>query len=128
MNKEVVRKWLTALRSGKYKQLDGRLRVDDHYCVLGVLCSLHSCFGKAPNTFDYTGTGWDFTVEGGGAKFYSYLGYENELPPEIGDWMGTDYIHLEEQVAIMNDEGVGFKELADFIENKMKEIDPEFVA
>lgn len=41
MNKEVLDLWLTALRSGEYKQCFGQLRSGDSFCVLGVLCDLH---------------------------------------------------------------------------------------
>ena len=40
MNKTVIRKWIKALRSGKYKQGQGRLKDFEtgRYCCLGVLC------------------------------------------------------------------------------------------
>jgi len=41
MNKELVRQWVEALRSGKYKQ--GRLSlrdINDKFCCLGVLCDI----------------------------------------------------------------------------------------
>lgn len=38
MNKTIKKKWLTALRSGKYKQAYGQLKLGDCYCCLGVLC------------------------------------------------------------------------------------------
>jgi hypothetical protein len=38
MPKEMKRKWITALRSGEYKQGTGALKTDDgRYCCLGVL-------------------------------------------------------------------------------------------
>jgi hypothetical protein len=39
MNKELKNKWLTALRSGEYKQAQGTLYdpLNDSYCCLGVL-------------------------------------------------------------------------------------------
>ena len=33
-------KWTTALRSGKYRQAQNRLRKDDAFCCLGVLCDI----------------------------------------------------------------------------------------
>ena len=41
MNQDVKQKWITALRSGEYKQIDGRLRKGDYYCCLGVLTDLY---------------------------------------------------------------------------------------
>lgn len=41
MNPEVKSKWVAALRSGQYKQGQGRLRSpQDGFCCLGVLCDL----------------------------------------------------------------------------------------
>lgn len=37
MPKEMLEKWLAALRSGKYKQATGALEKDGGYCCLGVL-------------------------------------------------------------------------------------------
>lgn len=40
MNKKIADKWVKALRSGKYKQGKSRLRTDNEYCCLGVLCDI----------------------------------------------------------------------------------------
>jgi hypothetical protein len=37
MKKAMVRKWVKALRSGKYKKARGGLKVEGGYCCLGVL-------------------------------------------------------------------------------------------
>ena len=42
MNQQIKQLWVNALRSGEYKQATGRLRKNDGYCCLGVLCDLHS--------------------------------------------------------------------------------------
>jgi len=36
----VAKKWVAALRSGKYEQGTGQLRNGDTYCCLGVLCDV----------------------------------------------------------------------------------------
>ena len=41
MNKENLRKWIDALRSGEYTQGTRRLRGDGTYCCLGVLCDVY---------------------------------------------------------------------------------------
>lgn len=41
LNPEIKKKWVKALRSGKYNQCDGQLRQGDTFCCLGVLCDLH---------------------------------------------------------------------------------------
>src|SRR5271165_2259693 len=42
MKKHVMKKWVAALRSGKYKQTRGRLhnKRGGGYCCLGVLCEI----------------------------------------------------------------------------------------
>jgi len=42
VNKTLKKKWVKALRSGKYKQTRGRLRTKNgaRHCCLGVLCEL----------------------------------------------------------------------------------------
>ncbi len=45
MNAKILKRWSAALRSGKFKQGRGTLRLDDgkgqRWCCLGVLCELH---------------------------------------------------------------------------------------
>lgn len=52
--------WVEALRSGKYKQTrQGWLRVEDHFCCLGVLADVAGCewsgdiLGKADEQWRY---------------------------------------------------------------------------
>jgi hypothetical protein len=40
MLKGIKKKWLAALRSGKYKQGSGRLKRGPYHCCLGVLCEV----------------------------------------------------------------------------------------
>lgn len=43
MKPAIKRAWVKALRSGKYKQGRGRLRMRENtFCCLGVLCDLHN--------------------------------------------------------------------------------------
>lgn len=42
MNPAIKKKWLAALRSGKYKQGKRKLRHAGRFCCLGVLCNLHA--------------------------------------------------------------------------------------
>jgi hypothetical protein len=39
-NKEQVQQWVSALRSGKYKQTTGTLQDSNGYCCLGVACDI----------------------------------------------------------------------------------------
>ncbi len=43
MKPAIKRAWVAALRSGKYKQGQNRLKtMDGRFCCLGVLCDLHN--------------------------------------------------------------------------------------
>lgn len=42
MNKEIKKLWIKELRSGNYKQGTKRLRNNNTFCCLGVLCNLHA--------------------------------------------------------------------------------------
>jgi hypothetical protein len=42
MDADVKQLWVEALRSGKYSQTRGRLRDEDGFCPLGVLCDLNA--------------------------------------------------------------------------------------
>lgn len=39
--KEIKEKWLNALKSGEYKQVQGKLRTNFGHCCLGVLAEIH---------------------------------------------------------------------------------------
>jgi hypothetical protein len=41
MNKDIKKKWVAALRSGKYSQGQFALRNNNGFCCLGVLCDIH---------------------------------------------------------------------------------------
>ena len=41
MKPEIKAKWVAALRSGEYQQGVGRLREENQFCCLGVLCDLY---------------------------------------------------------------------------------------
>lgn len=40
MKKSIMKRWVKALRSGKYKKGTGQLRSGNRFCCLGVLCEL----------------------------------------------------------------------------------------
>jgi len=40
VKKEIADEWVKELRSGKFKQGRGKLKRDDSYCCLGVLCEI----------------------------------------------------------------------------------------
>lgn len=81
MNKERIQLWVDALRSGKYKQGQFRLCVDDKYCCLGVMCEVAIDGGvniTKENTVD-AGLGCEVTTYNGKAAL---------LPPDVFRWFG----------------------------------------
>lgn len=113
MNKELVQKWIDALRSGQYSQGIGKLKRssngETNYCCLGVACAVHP---KVKETY---------------TKFVIFKEREYE-EVEIG--IGSDIIQNKEiekdfglntelqcELTEMNDyDGKSFSEIADWIE------------
>jgi hypothetical protein len=105
IDKEFVKKWVAALRSGKYKQVKERLtNGKGGYCCLGVACKL-----KSLPRFRY-----------GLSYFYSSVAHNNDLllPREIRQDIGLDE-YFQTELSSMNDEGSSFKEIADYIEREL---------
>ena len=99
MSTEKRLQWLTALRSGSYKQGKHYLHNGDNFCCLGVLCHLNK------DRFDVTQTG---TVT-------RYDGCYQLLPSVLREELGLDIETLDELVS-MNDGGKSFTEIANYLE------------
>lgn len=119
MKLDVAKKWVKALRSGKYKQGRGALCEDEKYCCLGVLCEVAIKDGVKLKKEDSEYS----------KGYISYSGYGSTLPPKvlkyadmkkdapvgiIEDHLATD---LEDELIYLNDtQKYSFKKIADFIE------------
>ena len=107
MTKQEVRKaWVKALRSGQYKQGQHSLCTNKRYCCLGVLAELAVQYGVAKKLSNL------------------YDGREGFLSSGIMDWVGlqTDsgrYMkgYNTTSLALMNDQGMSFTDIADIIES-----------
>ena len=101
MNKNLKRKWLRALRSGRYKQGKYYLRnSEDRYCCLGVLCE---CLEK-PKWNDMNG----------------YYKYKDRYVGTVSKRILSDKI--QNTLIDLNDsECMSFLEIADYIKNNIKE-------
>lgn len=122
LDPEEKSRWLEALRSGEYKQATGYLRRDGKYCCLGVFLDLvdSSFWGEDPES-DTWGPGREKT------GLPDYLCYDgdalySEMPFEITremvealPWLGT-VPTLKTSLALLNDRGVTFEQIADLIE------------
>lgn len=108
MKERILKKWVRALRGGRYKKTDGVLMDDviGAHCVLGVLCDLHS---KETGTEGWSG--------------HTYLGNGSELPGAVMEWAGLNendpYLTEDNDSATELNDGRGsrkplsFKQLAD---------------
>jgi hypothetical protein len=118
MNKN-AKKWVKALRSGKYKQVTDRLTELDNgkvlgHCCLGVLCELAVKDGVRTQV---TNTSF--------RRLYS--NYGTALPPQVQKWAGLrsgygQFGDVDESLADLNDSGKSFKYIARVIEQKAKEL------
>jgi len=114
--------WITALRSGKYKQGCGLLRTrDDKYCCLGVLLQLE---GKEFCKYDDGGyfVQTDYDGDSTGSSYVGEeiitLDYPGILPvtPTLTNQQGVEVSTGMYELASLNDCGVPFDVIADVIE------------
>ena len=111
MNEQVKQKWLSALRSGDYQQTQNRLRKEDGFCCLGVLCDI---YGKEHNVE------WELVDAG----VYMFQYGDQYLPSPVMEWAGIEtdspsicggYLYL----SAFNDSGYTFNEISDLIEEHL---------
>lgn len=122
MNEQIKAQWVAALRSGDYPQRGGRLRRDDSFCCLGVLCDLAEKAGAAGRTDvdNMSSTYW--TGQGADAN-------AAELPTGVAAWAGLTGVHATNplvclrgayaQLSELNDGGTPFATLATVIEEQL---------
>ncbi len=115
VNKELVKKWVAALRSGDYKQGREQLRNGDQFCCLGVACDIVK---------EQIGIDWN------GDRFDKKLSF---LPDSVTGVFGEIDSILDTTLPITyktfariggktligyNDRGATFEEIADIIEEQ----------
>ena len=89
-----MKKWVKALRSGKYKQGTGTLKQYDskgnaQHCCLGVLCELYNQEMKKSKKKTLPEKVYD--NDGDFSHGYSRFGGKKEdLPKEVMNWAGMD--------------------------------------
>lgn len=108
----IAKKWVAALRSGKYKQGLRALKTGDEYCCLGVLCEIllkDKLITEFPSPDN---KGWLDASARDAAKLGTSSGSFRDVTtvPNGGD------------LAWMNDHGFNFGQIADVIESE-----PEFL-
>lgn len=114
MNKNIAKKWVKALRSGKYKQGEGYLKITDNkgnssHCCLGVLCELYNeeqkrSKKKQMKTHEVEWDGISVIRFGQGKDSPGV----NVLPRNVQDWAG-----MKTPYGIVNDRYVGYNDLTE---------------
>jgi len=120
MKKSIMKKWITALKSGKYKQTRGTLKGKRGYCCLGVLCDIHDDTKWTQDVCGFNGYG-NGLEEGG-------------LTNTVKKWAGVNTTNGDvDGMIIRNGDSLslvhlndkrhwGFKKIAKFIEKNYKKI------
>ena len=101
MKKELKSRWVTALRSGEYKQGRRNLRLNNEFCCLGVLCEI------------------DERVIRGSYDTYSYKGVPNMswvLSNEYLDDLRLPHEQTSLLMGMNDNKGESFSEIANWIE------------
>jgi len=136
MKQNVMKKWVKALRSGKFKQGQGTLKQYDSegnikHCCLGVLCELYNETMKKnkKKTLPEKVCDNDSDFSYGYSRFG---GKKEDLPKELMKWDGignsmgaftTDNpIHDQYNLADLNDTGRKFTTIANIIEKNVENI------
>lgn len=119
----VAKKWVKALRSGKYRQAMGTLHnKDNKFCCLGVLCDL-AVKAKVIPAPDATYINGD--------RYYD--GNVSTLPNSVMNWAGladdegafTTKDGKRERLTNLNDTGKKFSTIARVIESRQKDCSRE---
>jgi hypothetical protein len=120
-----LKKWVKALRSGKYNQTQSVLHDNDGFCCLGVACDI-----KDPD-------GWQRSIAFDSANLYQYRDSEGDiaktvLSPNVAEWLGFEGLYKENPfvnfgdsdgdansmtLGDLNDAGYSFEFIAQVIED-----------
>lgn len=139
MKKEIAKKWVRALRSGKYKQAKSVLKTKTkkglvRHCCLGVLCELYENDRKRKkkkglHVAEIEAYGYEVPET---STIFDFDGDPTVLPEAVRSWArlksddgsfrheDTEFLAKDNtlcrNLAALNDNGVGFKKIADIIE------------
>jgi hypothetical protein len=124
MKPEIKEKWVTALRSGDYKQTASVLRDGKGFCCLGVLCDLYLQENEDGEL--RWGDVIDLSDHENAQKGSLFGTAAFEPPLEVSQWAGLDVANplitldcYASDLASLNDSGHTFSEIANFIEAQL---------
>lgn len=146
MKKDIAKKWVKALRSGKYKQGKTALKVETktglRHCCLGVLCELYQQDRKKKHAQQMPTMVRDFSADFHAGiqpvkKVFAFGAHKftTVVPPAVQKWAGladaagevsgeTKIVNGKRftSLAELNDAGVGFKRIASVIEDAVDDL------
>lgn len=116
MKKSVMKKWVKALRSGKYQQTIGSLKNVDGYCCLGVLCDISklSKFNNDARYFDEEGL---LPIE-----VIEFARITNSAGQFFSNIKTRKVYKRLKCLSEYNDRGKSFKQIADIIEKHWEKL------
>lgn len=114
MDKELKRKWIEALRSGKYQQGRQYLRCGNKFCCLGVLCDIVKPDSWIPSTSHDEPV---YKFVSGEVKNSLLLPWEIEKM--LGDWHRETTMAVDTLMAMNDTRMNSFDEIADWIEENL---------
>ena len=94
MDPKIKSDWVKALRSGEYKQTNGIMKDAEGFCCLGVLCAVQG------ETFE---------------RLPVHVLIISRVAPQYAAGLDSDQ---QNRLAVMNDTGHSFTEIADYIQEK----------
>ncbi len=123
MIKEHKEKWVAALRSGKYEQVQEVLKCDTGFCCLGVLLDTYdpegwkdSPDGHLIHTGNKYGERDDYTE---GDESFGEASNDSELTKESLEIFGLTNGQQFDLIGMNDSRGSTFEEIADWIEEKL---------
>lgn len=131
MKKEIAKKWVKALRSGKYKQGKGYLKQftsknEPRHCCLGVLCELYDQQMKKNHKKTLHS---EHMVDKTGTEFIRLNEHDGGLPRLVREWANIinplgEFVNKDrlEYLADLNDDGKKFSTIADIIEKNVESL------
>lgn len=139
MNPEIKQRWVYALRNDYRQQSDGKLRTNNGFCCLGVLCDLYlkdhkeewelvSYSDESPQ--DYYICSYSSDVLPKSVCLWAGLSSNNPILVVTEDPDGVEFethydddelvvSKMSEDIACLNDTGYTFSSIADLIEKQL---------
>ncbi len=116
VNRDLMLKWIKALRSGDYPQIRGFLHTTEGLDALGVLCDIVDPQGwdienphhSAASRYYPARTFYDFTWKGVSSTYV--------LPEPLQDYLGVYHNFCYQMVECNDKRGMDFNQIADMLE------------